>query len=84
MQTTVKHGPGSFVAYVAFGERALEVGLRPFRWAVHSKRTQFSRKKAKAEINGFETVSRPGPTAGVLPGFVEPEHPPQTNTVLSK
>lgn len=77
MQTTVKHGPGSFVAYVAIGEKALEIGLFPPRWALHSKRTQLSRKKPRPPVSAVETVA-------VLPGFVEPEHPPQTNTVIGK
>lgn len=68
MQTTVKHGPRELVVYIAFGDHAVEVRLFPFKWMRHSKRTKFARK--------------PTPEPNPLPGFVEPEHPPQTNTAF--
>lgn len=74
MQTTVKHTHG-FVAYLALGERAVEIRLFPWSFQIHTKRTEFGRRKPK-----------PAPVAvppePMLPGFKEPEHPPHTNTAL--
>lgn len=69
MQTTIKHAPGQAVAYIAIGERAVEIRAFPWKILFHRKRTELSRKKP----------APPGPT---LPGFTEPVHPPQTNTVV--
>lgn len=69
MQTTVKHTKG-VVAYLALGERAVEIRLFPWKFQVHRKRLAYARVQTKVGE---------GPT---LPGFTEPEHPPQTNTVV--
>lgn len=75
MQTTVKHGPNQIVVYAGFGDWAVEIGLFPWKWTRHSKRTQLARKKPRLTTE---------PAAATLPGFTEPEHPPQTSTALGK
>lgn len=77
MQTTVKHGPGQLVHYVGFGDYAIEIGLFPWRFVRHTKRTALARKKPRL-------VTEKAPEPEALPGFVEPEHPPQTGTALGK
>jgi len=77
MRTTVKHGPKQLVVYVGFGDSAVEVGLFPWKWTRHTKRTAPARKKLRLVT---EKASEPSS----LPGFVEPEHPPQTSTALGK
>ncbi|NBW12685.1 MAG: hypothetical protein EBR82_32140 [Caulobacteraceae bacterium] len=73
MQTTVKHSNNNVVVYIAFGERAVELGLFPVRFATHSKRTQFARKpKVTAPTDEPSMLDK-------LPGFTEPEHLIQTN-----
>jgi hypothetical protein len=80
MQTTVKHTKG-FVAYVAIGERAVEIRAFPWSFQTHTKRTEFGRRKPKAP-QAFSTLPPVLPPEPVLPGFKEPEHPPQSNTAL--
>jgi hypothetical protein len=71
MQTTVKHTKG-FVAYLAVGERAVEIRLFPWSFQVHTKRTEFGRRKPKPAqaFNAPPVASAlPPVTAPVLPGF---------------
>jgi hypothetical protein len=75
MQTTVKHTKG-FVAYLAVGERAVEIRAFPWSFQTHAKRTEFGRRKPKLPPEPVKALEP------VLPGFKEPEHPPQSNTAL--
>lgn len=76
MQTTVKHTKGA-VFYLAIGERAVEIRLFPWSFQIHTKRTELGRRKLPKLVPPVKAPETP-----VLPGFKEPEHPPQTNTAL--
>lgn len=76
MQTTVKHTPGQVVLYLGVGNRAYELRLFPWK----SRRFTALHKRT---ISPKPQPAQASPAPDPLPGFVEPEHPPQTTTCVA-